>query len=212
MTPGGNTANKLDTGIVWLGRAISWCVPVMALLVLVIVVLRYGFNTGAIAAQESVQYLHAAIFMLGAAVTLGADQHVRVDIFYRSFTPRQRHGSTHWATSFSHCRFALSLDGVLGLRCGQLVSEEASPEPGGLPFVYLLKGLIPAMAALLALQALSQPQRSDVLRKGCAVMEGQLALAMFVAVCAILLLGFPVALTLGAPLWLRRARHSHRAL
>ena len=28
-------------------------------------------------------------------------------------------------------------------------------------------------------------------------MEGQLALAMFVAVCAILLLGFPVALTLG---------------
>ena len=85
---------------------ISWCVPVMALLVLVIVVLRYGFNTGAIAAQESVQYLHAAIFMLGAAVTLGADQHVRVDIFYRSFTPGNRHGSTHWATSFSHCRFA----------------------------------------------------------------------------------------------------------
>ncbi|MDA0650647.1 MAG: TRAP transporter small permease subunit, partial [Proteobacteria bacterium] len=48
----------------------------MALLVLGIVVLRYGFNTGAIAAQESVQYLHATLFMLGAAVTLGADQHV----------------------------------------------------------------------------------------------------------------------------------------
>ena len=57
MPPDAHPANTLDQGIVWLGRTVSWCVPVMALLVMVIVVLRYGFNTGAIAAQETVQYL-----------------------------------------------------------------------------------------------------------------------------------------------------------
>ena len=167
MSPSGNRANKLDTSIVWLGRAISWCVPVMASLVLVIVVLRYGFNTGAIAAQESVQYLHAAIFMLGAAVTLGADQHVRVDIFYRSFTPRQQ----AWVNALGHVVFTLPLCALIGWGSwGYVVdswaAREASPEPGGLPFVYLLKGLIPAMAVLLALQALSQLFSAlDVLRQ-----------------------------------------------
>jgi len=39
-------------------------------------------------------------------------------------------------------------------------AREASPEPGGLPFVYLLKTLIPAMALLLALQALAQIARA----------------------------------------------------
>ena len=39
-------------------------------------------------------------------------------------------------------------------------AREASPEPGGLPFVYLLKTLIPAMAMLLALQALAQIARA----------------------------------------------------
>ena len=167
MSPSGNTANKLDTSIVWLGRAISWCVPVMALLILVIVLLRYGFNTGAIAAQESVQYLHAAIFMLGAAVTLGADQHVRVDIFYRSFTPRQQ----AWVNALGHIIFTLPICALIGWGSWDYVvdswsAREASPEPGGLPFVYLLKGLIPAMAALLALQALSQLLSAlDVLRQ-----------------------------------------------
>ena len=66
MPPNAHPANVLDKSMVWLGRTISWCVPTMAFLVLLIVVLRYGFNTGAIAAQETVQYLHAAIFMLGA--------------------------------------------------------------------------------------------------------------------------------------------------
>ena len=43
-------------------------------------------------------------------------------------------------------------------------------------------------------------------------MEGQLALAMFVVVCGVLLLGFPVALTLGGTAGLRRPRHPHRSL
>ena len=154
-------ASTLDQGIVWLGRTVAWCVPVMAVLVLVIVVLRYGFNTGAIAAQETVQYLHAAIFMLGAAVALQADQHVRVDIFYRRCSARQQ----AWVNGLGHVVCPLPLCGLIGWGSWDYVidswsARESSPEPGGLPLVYLLKTLIPAMAVLLGLQALAQIARA----------------------------------------------------
>ena len=100
-------ASSLDQGIVWLGRTVSWCVPVMAVLVLVIVVLRYGFNTGAIAAQETVQYLHAAIFMLGAAVALQADQHFGLISFIGAFQLGSKRGSTGWVMLSSPCHCAV---------------------------------------------------------------------------------------------------------
>ena len=151
----------------WIKASFGWDAPSPGvspswrLLVLVIVVLRYGFNTGAIAAQETVQYLHAAIFMLGAAVALQADQHVRVDIFYRRFSARQQ----AWVNGLGHVVFTLPLCGLIGWGSWDYVidswaAKEASPEPGGLPFVYLLKTLIPAMAVLLALQALAQIARA----------------------------------------------------
>ena len=142
----------------------------MALLVLIIVVLRYGFNTGAIAAQESVQYLHATVFMLGAAVTLGADQHVRVDIFYRGFSERQK----AWVNILGHVIFTLPVCVLIGWGSLDYVldswsAREASPEPGGLAYVFLLKTLIPVMASLLALQSLAQCQRAlSSLRRGSA--------------------------------------------
>ena len=144
-----------STGL--LGVVVAWCVPVMAVTVCAIVVLRYGFNTGAIAAQESVQYLHAALFMLGAAVTMGADQHVRVDVFYRRFNARQK----AWVNTLGHIIFTLPVCALIGVSSFGYVLDswsalEASPEPGGLPLVYVLKTLIPAMAGLLALQAIAQ--------------------------------------------------------
>jgi TRAP-type mannitol/chloroaromatic compound transport system permease small subunit len=144
----------IDRLMIGLARVTAWCVPVMALLVFCIVLLRYGFNTGAIAAQESVQYLHAAVFMLGSAIALAADQHVRVDIFYRHFTTRQR----AWVNTLGHIIFTLPLCALIGWGSLDYVADswsarEASPEPGGLPFVFLLKTLIPSMAILLGLQA-----------------------------------------------------------
>ena len=157
----------IDRIMVSLERITAWCFPVMALLVFIIVLLRYGFGTGAIAAQESVQYLHATVFMLGAAIALGADQHVRVDIFYRHFTPRQR----AWVDTLGHIVFTLPLCALIGWGSLDYVidswsAREASPEPGGLPFVFILKTLIPTMALLLGLQAISKIARGiDHLQK-----------------------------------------------
>ncbi len=72
------------------GKLIAWLTLIMVLLSFLIVLLRYGFNIGSIALQESILYLHATVFMLGAAYTLKADGHVRVDIFYQKMSLKNK--------------------------------------------------------------------------------------------------------------------------
>jgi len=144
-----------------LERTVGWAPLIMALLTVIIVLLRYGFGVGAIMAQEGVLYLHSALFMLGASCTLAADEHVRVDVLYRGFSARKK----AWVNAIGHTIFTLPLCAVIALGSAGYVSEswhilESSPEPGGIPAVFLLKSLIPAMAGLLALQALVEIARA----------------------------------------------------
>ena len=147
------TIDGISRGV---GNAVAYTAVAMAVVTTTVVILRYGFGQGAIAAQESVLYLHGALFMLGAAPTLLTDKHVRVDVFYRNFTDRQK----HWVNIIGHTVFTLPFCTLIVLGSWGYVSEswsimESSPEPGGIPAVFLLKTLIPAMAVLLALQAVS---------------------------------------------------------
>lgn len=140
---------------------ISWFPLVMAALTVAVVGLRYGLGVGAITAQEGVMYLHSALFLLGASCALGVDGHVRVDIFYRRFSDRQK----AWVNALGHTLFTLPLCLLIGITCWGYVAEswairEVSPEPGGIPAVFLLKSFIPAMAGLLFLQALSEILKS----------------------------------------------------
>ena len=149
-------AQTIDSVSRSVGNAVAFAAIAMALVTTTVVILRYGFGQGAIAAQESVLYLHGALFMLGAAPTLLTDKHVRVDVFYRNFTDRQK----HWVNTIGHTVFTLPFCTLIVFGSWGYVSEswsimESSPEPGGIPAVFLLKTLIPAMALLLALQAIS---------------------------------------------------------
>ena len=72
-----NLVDSVNEGV---GRAVSWLTLVMVLLTFAIVVLRYGFNLGWIWLQESLTYLHVAVFSIACAWALQEDAHVRVDI------------------------------------------------------------------------------------------------------------------------------------
>jgi len=153
--------NGVDTINDWVGRGASWLTLLMALSTFVIVVLRYGFNTGWIWMQESVVYMHGALFMLAAGYTLLREGHVRVDIFYR---PQSR---TYKAVIDLLGAVLLLLPTCLLLAYYSYpyVSYswyvlEGSNEAGGIPGVFLLKSVIPLGALLLALQGLSQAGRS----------------------------------------------------
>lgn len=143
------------------GRMLAWLSLLMMLMLCLVVVLRYGFSIGFIGLQEGVTYLHASIFMLGAAYTLKHDGHVRVDILYRNFSPRAK----AWVNSLGGIIFLLPLCCYIFFISWDFVVQswqigEVSTEPGGIPAVFLLKTLIPLMAINLGLQALAEILRS----------------------------------------------------
>lgn len=148
---------RLDRVAELVGNAAAWLALVLVLVTFAVVMLRYLFQLGWIAMQESILYLHASLFLLGAAYTLKKDGHVRVDIFYRGFTEKRKAlvdllgslllllpvcGFLLWA-SWDYVTIAWSI-------------HEGSHEAGGLPYVYLLKTLIPVAVLLLILQGISQ--------------------------------------------------------
>lgn len=139
------------------GRLVSWLVLFMVLVTFVVVVLRYVFNVGWIALQESVIYAHAVVFMLGAAFSLKHQQHVRVDVFYHRMSLKSR----AWVDIFGTVVFLIPVSAFILFSSFEYVVEsielqEGSREAGGLPFVYLLKAQIISMAVLLLLQALAE--------------------------------------------------------
>jgi TRAP-type mannitol/chloroaromatic compound transport system permease small subunit len=150
------TANVINSINRVLGKAVSYATFAMAIIMFAIVVLRYGFNLGWIAMQESVMYLHAAVFLLGSAFTFQHNGHVRVDIFYRHFSKKQQAR----VNLFGSLVFMLPVSVYIGIICYQYVLTswqllEGSREPGGLPFVYVLKSFLLIFAISMALQALA---------------------------------------------------------
>jgi TRAP-type mannitol/chloroaromatic compound transport system permease small subunit len=135
----------------------------MVVVTFVVVVLRYVFDIGFIWLQESVIWMHAAVFMLGAAYTLREEDHVRVDVFYRDMSERRQ----AWVDLVGVLVFLLPLCVFLAWNSFDFVLQswrigESSREPGGLPFPFLpmLKTVVLLMPITVALQGLSLFLRS----------------------------------------------------
>ncbi len=149
------------------GRLASWCCLFVVGAEFAVVVLRYMFGIGSIAGQESVQYAELALFMLAAAWTLQTGGHVRVDIFYQSATPRARAvidivGALVFLLPFV---IVLALVSFPYAEHSWMILER-SREASGLPFIYLLKTLIPLFAVLLGLQGVAQIIRALIVLTG----------------------------------------------
>lgn len=158
--------NKLEQVSEISGRFISWLTLFIVLITFIVVVLRYAFDIGSIALQESISYLHAFVFMLGAAYTLKHDGHVRVDIFYRKMSTTKKAWVDLLGTLlllFPVCLFIFisSWDYVL-TSWSQL---EESGEAGGLAYVYILKTSLLIMPVLLMLQGTALSLKSFLLIK-----------------------------------------------
>ena len=140
-----------------IGRGVSWLTLFMAVVMFVTVVLRYVFNMGWIWMQESVVFMHGFVFMLAGGYTLLAEEHVRIDIFYRPMSERKK--------------AIVNLVGIVFLlfpTCFVIfyygypyVSDswsvlEGSREAGGLPGVFLLKTSILVFPVLVGLQGVAK--------------------------------------------------------
>ena len=149
------------------GRIVSWLCLVMVVMTVVVVVLRYYFQSGSIALQESITYLHGLVFMLGIAFTLQRGGHVRVDIFYRGFSPQKKAlvdliGGLVFLLPVSLLILIFSWDYVVA----SWAIGETSEERSGIQGIYLLKTLLLLMPATLMLQGLAEILRSTLVLLG----------------------------------------------
>ena len=150
-------ADRIDALNNFIGRSVSWLTLFMALVMFIIVVLRYMFNMGWIWMQESVVFMHGLVFMLAAGYTLLAEEHVRIDILYRPMSEKKK--------------AIINIIGILFLlfpTCFVMfyygfpyVSDswsvlEGSKEAGGLPGVFALKSVILVFPVLVGLQGISK--------------------------------------------------------
>jgi TRAP-type mannitol/chloroaromatic compound transport system permease small subunit len=132
----------------------------MVLIQFVIVVARYVFGLSDVAVQESVLYLHATLFMIGAGYTLLVNAHVRVDIFYsRLGAAGQRR-----IDLFGHlCLLMPTMVALIYWSWPSVVNSwkilEGPISVGGIKAVFLLKSLIPAFCVLLLVQSLAEVLR-----------------------------------------------------
>jgi TRAP-type mannitol/chloroaromatic compound transport system permease small subunit len=145
------------------GTITSWLTLFMVIVMSVIVVMRYVFDAGLIWLQESVTWMHAAVFMVGAAYTLLHEEHVRVDIFYRKMSTRGR----AVVDLLGVILFLLPLCGFLAFMAYDFAAvswsiHETSREPGGLPYplIPVLKSIVIVMPVAVALQGVSLLLRS----------------------------------------------------
>ena len=154
-------AERIDRLIAAIGRAVMWLALFVVLGQFAVVLMRYLFAAGSIWLSESIVYAHAAVFLLAAGWTLQANGHVRVDVFYAEASPRSRAlvdllGSLLLLLPFVAVIAFFSLP----YAARSWAVFERSREASGLPFVYLLKTLIPLFAVLLGLAGIAQAIRA----------------------------------------------------
>ena len=137
------------------GRAASWLVLVIVVLMAGNVLLRYMFSYGTVWAQELEWHLLAPLILFGMSYALLHGEHVRVDVLYAGFSPRRKLYVD--LLSAVLCVLISVIIIVLSLKYVQQawVINEQSADPGGLPYRWLLKSLIPFGFFILILQSLA---------------------------------------------------------
>lgn len=161
------TANAIDRLTDAVGNTAKWLAVVLVLVQFVVVGLRYIYGTSFIGMQESVIYVHATLFMTTIGFCLLYDAHVRVDVFYARWSDRGKALTDLVGIVIAVLPFcALVVWASWTYVATSWRLGEGPMSVGGLPFLPLLKSLIPTMAVLLAVQAVSIALRAVLVLAG----------------------------------------------
>ena len=156
----------LDKTIKYLGYFTAFILAILVLLVVYDASARYLFSEGSTALQELEWHLFDVVIMLGIAYTMREDSHVRVDIFYASFSPKTKAviniiASLFFILQVSFLIIYIGIDFV----AMSFTQHETSSDPGGLEYRFLVKSLMPLAFIFLSLQALKDVKTNYLLWK-----------------------------------------------
>lgn len=160
-------ARRIDAWQDAFGRALSWLMLVMVLVVFSDVVLRYVLNVTSVFTQELEWYLFAITYLMGAGYVMLYDEHVRVDIVYSRLPPRRRAWLNFilmFVFFFPSCVLIIYTTWPF-FRNSYMVLE-GSPDPGGIPARWALKGVIIVAFSILLIQGISQAIKNYYVARG----------------------------------------------
>jgi TRAP-type mannitol/chloroaromatic compound transport system permease small subunit len=162
VTSAEKLAGVIDWFIDLVGRATSWLALVLAVVMGSNVLLRYGFSIGSIAMQELEWHIMVPICVFGMSYALRHGDHVRVDVLFQYFSPRNK----LWVEVVTAiCAMLLSI--IVIWLCVHYVWQswsigEGTANPGGIDYRYIVKSLIPIGFALFFMQSLSEAIKSTM--------------------------------------------------
>ncbi len=157
-----------DNLIKHIGHIVMWSNGILILIIILQVVLRYGFGRGMVILEELQWHLYALGIMIGASYALVTDSHIRVDIIQSRMSEKWKNrwelfGIIFLLLPFICVIFHQSLDFFYE----SYRVNESSDAPLGLPFRWIIKGVIPVSFALLILATISRAVRIlNLTRKG----------------------------------------------
>jgi TRAP-type mannitol/chloroaromatic compound transport system permease small subunit len=155
-------AARIDTFTDVVGRITAWSTFALVLVMAGNVLLRYVFATGSVWAQELEWHLMAPICLFGISYALRHGEHVRVDVVYGGFSARTKE-IVNLVSAILAIIVAILVIKLSWNYVGQSwTNNEASANPGGIPYRYVLKSLIPIGFALLAVQSVAEAVRAFI--------------------------------------------------
>lgn len=155
-----DAVGAIDSFIDRLGMITAWTSFVLVLVMATNVLLRYLFSTGSVWAQELEWHLLVPISLLGMSYALRHGEHVRVDIFYARY-PERTKIIVELLTALTSLIVSLIIIKLSWTYVAQSIfQDEGSANPGGIPYRYALKALIPIGFTLFALQSVSDAMKA----------------------------------------------------
>ena len=155
--PHNKFSKLIDSNLSKLGEVLSWIWLALMVVIFFNVVLRYGFNQGRIELEELQWHLYSVGFILGMSYAYQTDSHIRVDVLHENFSPQLKawielYGIVLLLLPFISLVLIYSVPFVIA----SFVVSEVSASPGGLPFRWLIKAVLPLGFALLLLTVLAR--------------------------------------------------------
>ncbi|MFC5044518.1 TRAP transporter small permease subunit [Aquimarina hainanensis] len=148
------------TALDWINKKIgvyvSWLAVALAIVMTIDVIIRFVFQTTFIWVIEIEVYLFGMLFLIASGYTFSENKHVRVDVFYSRLSEKGK----AWIDLLGGvcllipwCYVVIVTSWYYGLTSWMI--GEQSPQPGGLPALYILKFCITVGFTFLLLQGIS---------------------------------------------------------
>lgn len=150
----------IDRLVRWIGEQASWLWLLLVLVIVFQVAQRYLFGQGSIAMEELQWHIYGVAFLLGLGFCLQVDRHVRIDVLAEQWSLRTK----AWIELVGLIVFLLPFVIAVTYESTKLAYTawqfgEISPAPGGLPYRWLIKAVVPLGFFLLGIAALSRLSR-----------------------------------------------------